>query len=109
VGLIPSGLLSDTVTLQSFTLVSNGAGGFTKTWTDVANVQAKLVMLTSQSVQEALAGEQPSDAELVECWLNAQNVNVTGGMRFRDSAGSEYEIVGMRKQGPLVRAIGRKV
>ncbi len=43
-----TGLLNNTLTLQSLTTVDDGVGGTTETWTDIGSFKARISPLTSQ-------------------------------------------------------------
>lgn len=109
-GLVPGALLMQRIKLLSPTRVSNGAGGFTTTYAETAEVNGQIHEVTSArgSMEELIAGA-PTDIRFVEAVLDLQNATLTGDMRFEAPDGTQYEVFRIRPSEGFARVTGRAV
>lgn len=107
-GLIPPGILTQTLTVERATRTPNGAGGWTETWTAVGTCRGRTAALRSKLFERVVA-EQPVDAQLVEIYADLTTVAVDGSERIVLPDGTTYEIIALQFQDALAFIAGRKV
>lgn len=106
-GLIPAGVLRDTLTVLRASRVSNGAGGWTDTWASVGTVRGAITARPA-SRDETLEAGAPSGQELVDVVLDDSPVGLRSSDRVRNTDG-DFELITLTRQAALVVAVGRKV
>lgn len=107
-GLIPAGVLTDTLTVLRSTRTPNGEGGWTDAYNAVGTVRGT-VTVRRRVVMETIAAGQPSDQQLVDINADTSAVTVKPSDRLKAADGRVYELVALAFQGPLLIGVGRAV
>lgn len=107
-GLIPAGVLRETLTVLKATHAPNGSGGWTDTFASVGTVRGS-VSARARTRDETMAAMQPTDQEHVDIYADATVVPITGDDRIETADGLTYELTSITRQGALIVAVGRKV
>lgn len=104
------GLLRQRVQVLTPTRTPNGAGGRTVTYATAGYVPGRIVATAGQggASGEGLPGDRVESQEMIDAYLDAQLVAVTSNTRIAYD-GATYEVLGVDRQGTLVRLRCRKV
>lgn len=106
----PATLLMQRIKLLAPTRVSNGAGGWTTTYAEAAEVNGQVYEVSSArgNMEELIAGA-PSDVSFVDVLLDLTGVAFNGDYRLEDPSGQQYEVFRIRHQLPLSIITARAV
>ena len=92
---ISSGLLNQTLTLQTFTETADGQGGITTSWTDTGSFRGRI---SSLSTQERMAQDKETAFYTHKIFCDPMNVSHKDRIKWGDYY---FEIVGISNPSEL--------
>jgi len=92
---ISSGLLNQTLTLQSSTETDDGAGGVTQTWVDIGSFRGRV---SSLSAQERMAQDKTTTYATHRVYCDNMSVTTANRIKWGDYY---FQIVGIKNPSEM--------